>query len=412
MKTLFHAALCAILLVLPTTSLPIQAATYNLIAKLKPGDPKDGQLFGWSVAVSRDQALVGSVNDIVNGQSVGSAYRFDAKTGTQFQKILPSGTGVRPNFGSAVAQNGQSILVSAPSDGPMNRRIGSASLYDARTGQHVMTFGPPNPQGSEQFGRNTIALSGNRALIGAAWAPNEFSYLFDTKTGDVVHAFAPNNGNALFGASNALNRAHALIGAPFEKVGTVDHAGAAYLFNTGDGALSRKFALPSPAQYDGFGVAVALDGNHALIGASGRNQSGAAYLFDTLTGNLMQVFTVPGLTGQAVFGEAVAILGDHALIGARWADGRAGAAYLFDINSGDLLQTFLPNGTGTQEFGHSLALSKRYAIVGARFDNDAGQSTGAAYLYGIAPVPLPAGLPLVVSALAALLFVRRGGLSL
>ncbi len=55
-------------------------ASPTQIAKLQPDDGAEGDLFGWSVAISPDGigAIVGAVNDDDNGTSTGSAYLFDA----------------------------------------------------------------------------------------------------------------------------------------------------------------------------------------------------------------------------------------------------------------------------------------------------------------------------------------------
>jgi hypothetical protein len=84
------------------------------------------------------------------------------------------------------------------------------------------------------------------------------------------------------------------------------------------------------------------------------------------------------------FGFAVALCGDYALIGASGKDGARGAAYLFQRDpaapSGwrEKQQLLARDGTIGDSFGFAVALTPDYAMISARDDNELGEGAGAA----------------------------------
>jgi hypothetical protein len=174
---------------------------------------------------------------------------------------------------------------------------GAAYLFDVNTGQLLRTFPNPTPEAGELFG-STVALDGNRALVGAAEANDA----------------GP------------------------------EASGAAYLFDINTGQLLNTFLKPNPTNYDRFGVDVTLDGNRALIGSWDYYGStgGSAYLFDINTRELLHVFTKPKTDFGDHFGDRVALDGNKALVGAYGTYNtsdrtrvRSGKAYLFDLVKND-----------------------------------------------------------------------------
>ena len=89
-----------------------------------------------------------------------------------------------------------------------------------------------------------------------------------------------------FGAALALSGDTALIGVPGQTVAGKD-CGAAYVFVRGAFGWTRQARLLAgdPEVWDGFGAAVSMDGDLAVIGAAGHNVShtvlraGAAYAY-------------------------------------------------------------------------------------------------------------------------------------
>lgn len=151
----------------------------------------------------------------------------------------------------------------------------------------------------------------------------------------------------------------------------------------------------NPSTLGEFGIAIDIDGERALVGAhlddTSNLDAGAAFVFERQSdGNWIEVAKLLASDGDPSdnFGQAVALHGDHALIGA-WRDDEkavdAGAAYLFERQGdGSWLEVakVLPSsGVGAAQFGKAVALDSGHALVGAAFDSVGGAASGAAYLY-------------------------------
>jgi hypothetical protein len=104
--------------------------------KLLASDVEAVDLFGSSVALSEDQAVIGSPGDDDNGGSSGSAYvyRFDGTEYVEKRKLLAaSGNGSAPLFGGSVAVSGELTVVGAVFDDDNGRDSGSAYVFGPPT---------------------------------------------------------------------------------------------------------------------------------------------------------------------------------------------------------------------------------------------------------------------------------------
>jgi hypothetical protein len=212
-----------------------------------------------------------------------------------------------------------------------------------------------------------------------------------------LHASVPSS-YAQFGNAVALSGTTALVGAREETVDGNEEAGAAYVFvRTGAlWKLQQRLVATDPGGGDGFGLAVALSGDTALIGAPGRmvagqSVAGAAFVFvrsgDTWT--QQAELHEPGPSTSDQFGVSVALSGATALIGANGVGvggyASAGAAYLFE-GSGtawtEQAQLTAPASdlAANANFGWAVALDGDTALVGAPFGS-LGSPHGAAYLF-------------------------------
>jgi hypothetical protein len=103
----------------------------------------------------------GGVNDDPKGQ----AYLFDISTGQILQTFDDPTPTIRDLFGSTVALEGNLALVGALFDSTQGIFVGQAHLYDVSTGSLIQTFDDPTPTSSDQFG-TAIALDAGRVLVG------------------------------------------------------------------------------------------------------------------------------------------------------------------------------------------------------------------------------------------------------
>jgi regulation of enolase protein 1 (concanavalin A-like superfamily) len=140
---------------------------------------------------------------------------------------------------------------------------------------------------------------------------------------------------------------------------------------------------------------VDIDGDTALIGASGDDDngdsSGSAYVFTRDgSGNWTEqakLTASDGVLGDQ-FGLSVSVDGDTALIGARGDDdngARSGSAYVFtrDGSGNWTEQDKLTASDGAQDdqFGLSVSVDGDTALIGAHFDDDNGTNSGSAYIF-------------------------------
>jgi hypothetical protein len=215
------------------------ALTGALVRKLIAPDGTASDRFGESVALSGSRALVGA-SDADGG---GSAYVLDAVTGDLLAKLTALDRAASDNFGWSVALSGNRALVGAFADDDLGSQSGSAYVFDARTGVQLRKLTAPDGAAGGRFG-SSVSLSGNRALVGAATgngvvAGSGAAYVLDVETGALMVKLMATDGAAgeQFGASVALSGNRALVGANLnDDVG--NRAGAVYLY--------REVAAPLP----------------------------------------------------------------------------------------------------------------------------------------------------------------------
>ncbi len=361
--------------------------------KLLPNDGVMYHSFGFSVAVSSTRVIVGAVGDNVNGEFSGSAYLFDTTTSQQLFKLLPDDGAESDSFGASVELSGTRAIIGSFTKSPDS---GSAYIFDTTTGQQLFKLVPDDVEDFFGFGFS-VGISGTRAIVGSFLdiGSGDFSgsaYVYDTTTGlQLFELLADDGANFdLFGESVAIDGTRAIIGAK----GNDDNgnfSGSAYIFDITTGKQLFKLLPDDSAEADFFGVAVAISGTRAIIGAEGDDDnggdSGSAYIFDVTTGKQLLKLVADDGAGSDFFGKAVAISGVTAIIGAFGDDDNgnfAGSAYLFDVTSGEQLTKLLPvDGASGDSFGRSVSISGITAIVGADGDDDNSEDAGSAYLTAV-----------------------------
>lgn len=166
--------------------------------------------------------------------------------------------------------------------------------------------------------------------------------------------------------------------------------------NPEDPEPETGFAKLLPSEGEGgdcFGQSVSIDGDYAIVGAVGDDDSvfggGAAYVF-VRSGTVwtrQAKLTADDGEYEDSFGNCVSISGNYAIVGA-WNDDEigtsSGSAYVF-VRSGTVWtqQAKLVPGDGAayDYFGNCVSISGDYAIVGSHYDDDNGAYTGSAYVF-------------------------------
>ncbi len=381
---------------------PVVSEIQTLLAS--DGWPSD--LFGRSVDVDADTALIGASNESYTG----AAYVFtrDA-SGVWYEqaKLRASDAASDDLFGVSVSLDADTALIGAPNES----RTGAAYIY-TRNGsggwseQAKLLAGDASR--SDRFG-HSVALTGDTAVIGAWEADsnglinNGAAYVF---TRDVNGAWSEQAkllasdaaSMDYFGRSVGVDGNTVLIGAESESSNGLLRSGAAYVFTReASGAWSEqaKLLAGDRAARDQFGRSVAIDGDTALIGAfakdsNGLDNNGAAYVFTrSMSGEWSEqakLLTSETTSGD-LFGSSVDLDGDTALIGA-W--GGYINAYVFERDAGgtwaEKVRLLAIDAASEERYAEDVALSQATAIAGAATDPTFSPYEGAAYVFELTEI--------------------------
>lgn len=298
-------------------------------------------------------------------------------------------------FGSSMAISGDLLVIGVPGDSPTGLiRGGSAYVFDAVTGSPLVALLNPAPGNGDTFGYS-VAISGNRVAVGAIFDSHDgqtrvgAAYVFDATNGALVSTLkSPDPGmDDFFGESVAIAGDATVVGASGDDPGGVSNAGSAYVFNTTTGANELTLTNPAPADSDFFGHAVAIAGKFAVVGAYGKDVggnegAGIAYIFNLSNGALVRTLNNPEPAPLGYMGRAVAASGNLVAVGALASSSNEAPArvYIFHAIDGQLLQTLHhPMGYVVDEFGASISISGNSVIVGARSGQIGGVAAGSAW---------------------------------
>jgi len=179
-----------------------------------------------------------------------------------------------------------------------------------------------------------------------------------------------------FGWSVDIDGDRAIVGAPFAP-----RRGAAYVFERVNGSWRQEIELePSTTlNFNLFGIAVAIDGDRAVVGSSGVRE--AAYVFERINGMWTEVATLtPSNPSPIGFGVSVELSGERIVVGADRASMRfgpnTGLAYVFELDNGVWSEVATLSGAGLRSgsrFGSEIALDGSRALVSA--DGISGEET-------------------------------------
>ncbi|MBI2046236.1 MAG: thrombospondin type 3 repeat-containing protein [Parcubacteria group bacterium] len=292
------------------------STTGALIQTFNNPTPAIDDSFGYSVAISGDNVLIGAWSDDTGAENAGSAYLYNATTGALLQTFNNPAPAFDDGFGYSVAISGDKVLISAYADDTGAINAGSAYLFDAVTGSLLYTFNNPTSTPYKNFGIS-VAISGDNILIGAPYNDTGgnnagSAYLYNATTGTLLQTFihpTPESGDS-FGWSVSVSGDNVLIGVRGDDTGA-ENAGSAYLYDAATGALLQTFNNPTPVYLDYFGWSVSISGDKLVIGNA---YDGSVYLYEAINGALLQTFL--NLAG----GGSVFISGINFLVGSESAE--------------------------------------------------------------------------------------------
>ena len=374
-----------------TAAFEVEIPIYAEVAQGSGDDPED---FGRAVSLDGSQMLIGSVDraDFFDETGVG-----EWTLVAQFEE--PSINGGVFLFGSSVALSGDWALVGAPYStvGGFNH-AGLVRVYHRQGGvwSLAQTLQAPTPATDKVFGFS-LTLQDDTALIGAAGlqdVPGEAHFFYLSgglwNPQGSVQPDPPAIGKLQFGTSVALDGDLAFVGAPLAYSGALANAGAAYVCERAGGnwdLRSDPLWAPVPQAQATFGCSVAVDGETVLVGEKGR---GRAYLYQQVVRDwtLLQELAPSDDPTPVGFGLAVSLEGTRALVSGVFSDPNwSGSVYLYERQPPgaewtETLKLVPQDISSGAFFGYWVSLDGGRALIGAPNQNGLlGIYEGKAYLY-------------------------------
>ncbi|MFV0542173.1 MAG: FG-GAP repeat protein [Marinicella pacifica] len=315
--------------------------------KLTADDGAADDLFGSAVSLSGNRALVGAPHDGDDGPYSGSVYvfEFDGVSWSQTQKLTADNAAGNDMFGLSVSLHGERALVGTGNADFNGINSGLAYVFDFNGGSWTQSQKLSANDGSagDSFG-DSVSLFGDRALIGARGDDDKGSssgsaYVFDFNGSNWSQSqkltASDGTDSDYFGTSVSLFNNQILIGSPGDD-DKGSSSGSAYIFefNNNNWSQSQKIVAVDGADGDQFGHSVNLSGNRAFLGAlndddNGSN-SGSAYVFEYNGSDWIQSQKIIDVNGEHgdTFGWSVSSSGNRLLIGSR-GDNDQGSAFVF-----------------------------------------------------------------------------------
>ncbi len=375
---------------------------------LVPDDASADDQFGQSVSIYGDTAIIGAPLRDASGSNSGKAYIYRLTNGTwnlEQPLIAPDASG-GDIFGGTVAIYGDTAIVGAPSNDASGTNSGKVYIYTRSGSTWSLQQGltAPDPSANDGFG-SSLAIYEDTIIVGtpqkdASGANSGKVYIYKRTLGswNLEQAIISPDASILdfFGISVAIYGDTAIFGALFEDASGTD-SGKVYIYKRtlGFWNLEQPLIAPDASGGDIFGGTVAIYGDTAIVGApskdvSGIIDSGKVYIYKRTLGfwNLEQPLIAPDASGGDSFGQKVAIYGDRVIIGAPPKDVSgiidAGKVYIYKRILGLWnLEQQLVESSSTEEdrFGSSVSIYDNTLIVGSPFIDASGANSGKAYIY-------------------------------
>ena len=253
-----------------------EEGSWSHVSALGAPAPLEYQQFGSSVAVDGDTLAVGA-----SGFSGRAAYVHTrvADSWSLQQVVKPQDDHQDARFGSSLALVGDTLVVGAWTDEPFDhhepRASGLAYVFERHGGDWHQTTVLDSPTGEPGYG-SAVATDGATIVVST---PNEAVHIYARERGSwrTASTLEPSEVRH-YGTSVAVDGDKVLVGASGK-------AGAAYEYHRVDGTwtLQHEITAADATETLHFGLAAAVSGQRSIFGATGADDggiaSGAAYLF-------------------------------------------------------------------------------------------------------------------------------------
>ena len=335
--------------------------------------------FGRAVDVSGSWVAVGAANHQVDDE--GAVYLFELGPFVDEVKITPPDPGVEGVFGHAVAIHGPWLAIGEPE---WDSERGRVHLYhhDGNHWQPAQILEGDDP--GELFSNCLDVDSSSGLLAVGTQAEAVALYGWNGSSWEDLRRLKPLVPGA-FGDAVSLSGNRLAVGAPKDA-----DKGAVYLYE-GSGLawdLISKVTHPNIGVDDDFGISVALDGDHVIIGAPLSDlygpDAGAAFSYsfdgsDWIAGTVLEPQSPGDLTGiEVALDGDVAVVGSHA---AENPHGLEGVLFQYRLQGSTwVFQQALYNSDPIHSaLGSALAVQDGVVYAADYKDDTAGDDVGALF---------------------------------
>jgi hypothetical protein len=167
MKRMFLIHLMSLALIATLFAVPSHAEVINEDLKILATDGQAGDSFGISMDIDSGKIAIGAFVDDDNANNSGSAYVFNAVTGAQITKLLPSDGEETDLFGQYLAIEGNTVVVTSRQDDDNGLNSGFAYIFNATTGAQLFKLLAADGDATDSFG-GSVAIDNGIIAIGAA----------------------------------------------------------------------------------------------------------------------------------------------------------------------------------------------------------------------------------------------------
>jgi cysteine-rich repeat protein len=393
------------------------------VKKLTAADADIGDKFGASVSVDGDTAVVGAWRDGGINQALGAAYVFERNAGGannwgQVKKLTPSDANLGDQFGVSVSISGDTIAVGNNFGGGNGRaHVFERNAGGANNWGEIKKLLAADGATNDKFG-TWVSINGDVIVVGAngnddAGESSGSAYLFERNSG------GPGNWGEIkkltaadaatgdrFGRRVAISGDTVAVGADGDDDLGSD-SGSAYVFERHAGGTNnwgqvKKLKSPNGAAFRQFGISISLSGDTFVAQNAENFGFASAVLFERNAGGAAnwgyakKVTAADEASGDA-FGSSVSIDGNRIVVGAHQDDdagGSSGSAYVFERNAGgaenwgQVKKLTASDAASIDFFGRSVSIDGDTVVVGADEDDAAVLDSGSAYVFGLSSSPV------------------------
>jgi hypothetical protein len=238
------------------------ANNWGQVKKVTASDGAESDFFGSAVSISGQTAIIGALAKNGTGSDSGAAYIFERNQGGmnnwgEMKKLTASDATPVDLFGVSVGISGDTAIIGATGDDDKGDASGAAYVFERNHGGNnnwgeVKKLTASDGAISDQFGF-IVSISGNMAVVGAPLNDSNSgnsgsAYVFERNQGGVnnwgeMKKLRATDGAAhdSFGWSVSINGGNAIIGAYLNDENGSD-SGAAYIFSN-TGAVGDAFLI-------------------------------------------------------------------------------------------------------------------------------------------------------------------------